>query len=371
LYFLRIYQGTLKSSTRVLNANKNAKENITRLFRMHANSREIVQSVKAGDIIACVGPRDTYTGDTLCDTKNPIMLENITFPETVISMSIEPQSTADRDKLSQALATLRKEDPTFKCKYDVETGQTIISGMGELHLEILQHKLVRDLKVNVRVGKPKVAYKEAITAKAEAEGKFIKQTGGHGQYGHVVITIEPLFDETGHYSKEVEFENKIIGGSIPREYIPAIENGSKEALTSGEIRGYPVVGAKVTLIDGSYHEVDSSSIAFEQAAALAIREAIKKARPVLLEPIMKLEVSVPEADFGVVQGNIISKRGMITDTRAHGNIRIFDAKVPLSEMFGYSGELRGITSGRGTFMMEPATYERVPEQIAEKILTDY
>jgi len=371
LYFLRIYQGALKSSTRVLNASRNSKENITRLFRMHANSREIVSSARAGDIIACVGPRDTFTGDTLCDTKNPIVLESITFPETVMRMSIEPYGTADRDKLSQALAVLRKEDPTFKCKYDAETGQTIISGMGELHLEILQHKLVRDLKVNVRVGKPKVAYKEAITVKAEAEGKFIRQTGGRGQYGHVIITIEPLIDETGHYSKEIEFVNKIIGGVIPREYIPAVKNGVEQALTSGEIKGYPVVGAKVTLIDGSFHEVDSSEIAFEQAATIAIREALKKARPVLLEPIMKLEVSIPDADYGAVQGNIISKRGMITDTRVHGSIRVVDAKVPLAEMFGYSSELRGITSGRGDFVMEPAIYERVPEQIAEKIISDY
>jgi elongation factor G len=371
LYFLRIYQGTLKSSTRVLNANRDCKENITRLFKMHANSRQIVQSARAGDIIACVGPRDTFTGDTLCDTKNPIMLESITFPETVMNLSIEPYGTADRDKLSEALAVLRKEDPTFRCKYDTETGQTIISGMGELHLEILEHKLVRDLKVNVRVGKPKVAYKEAITAKAEAEGKFIKQTGGRGQYGHVVLTVEPLVDETGHYSKEIEFTNKIIGGVIPREYIPAVESGVRQALTSGQIRGYPVVGTKVTLIDGSFHEVDSSEIAFEQAAALAIQDALKKAGPVLLEPIMKLEVSLPEADYGAVQGNIISKRGVITDTRVHVGMRIIDAMVPLAEMFGYSSQLRGITSGRGTFVMEPATYERVPQQIAEKILAEY
>jgi elongation factor G len=371
LYFLRIYQGTLKSSTRVLNTNRNRKENITRLFRMHANSREIVASARAGDIIACVGLKDTLTGDTLCDTKSPIILESITFPETVMSMSIEPYGTADRDKLSQALAVLRKEDPTFRCKYDSETGQTIISGMGELHLEILQHKLVRDLKVNVRVGKPKVAYKEAITAKAEAEGKFIRQTGGRGQYGHVVITIEPLIDETGHYSKEIEFVNKITGGVIPKEYIPAVENGVTQALGSGELAGYPVVGVKVTLINGSFHQVDSSEIAFEQAAGLAIREILKKAGPVLLEPIMKLEVSVPESDYGGVQGNIISKRGMITDSRIHGSIRVIDARVPLAEMFGYSSELRGITSGRGNFVMEPATYERVPEQIAEKILSDY
>jgi elongation factor G len=371
LYFLRIYQGTLKSSTRVLNTNRSCKENVTRLFRMHANSREIVSSARAGDIIACVGLKDTLTGDTLCDTKSPIILESITFPETVMSVSIEPYGTADRDKLSEALAVLRKEDPTFRCKYDAETGQTIISGMGELHLEVLQHRLVRDLKVNVRVGRPKVAYKEAITTKVEAEGKFIRQTGGRGQYGHVVITIEPLIDETGHYSKEIGFVNKITRGVIPKEYIPAVENGVKQALGSGELAGYPVVGAKVTLIDGSFHQVDSSEIAFEQAAGIAIREAFKRAGLVLLEPIMKLEVSIPESDYGAVQGNIISKRGTITDTRVHGTIRVIDAKVPLAEMFGYSSELRGITSGRGNFVMEPAIYERVPEQIAEKILSDY
>ncbi len=378
LYFLRIYQGTLRSSTRVLNPNRNCKENVTRLFRMHANSREIVASARAGDIIACVGLKNTLTGDTLCDTKSPIILESITFPEAVMSMSIEPYGTADRDKLSESLAVLKKEDPTFKCKYDAETGQTVISGMGELHLEILQHRLVRDLKVNVRVGRPKVAYKEAITASSVAEGKFIRQTGGRGQYGHVVITIEPLIDETGHYSKEIKFVNKITRGVIPREYIPAVENGVKQALGSGELAGYPVVGVKVTLIDGSFHQVDSSEIAFEQAAGIAIREALKKAGLVLLEPIMKLEVSVPESDYGAVGGNIISKRGMITDTRVHGSpsgvqgtIRVIDAKVPLAEMFGYAGELRGITSGRGNFVMEPATYERVPEQIAEKILSDY
>jgi elongation factor G len=286
-------------------------------------------------------------------------------------MSIEPSSAADKEKLGQALAVLRKEDPTFRCKFDSETGQTIISGMGELHLEVLQHRIVRDMKVNVHISKPKVAYREAITGTAEAEGKFIRQTGGRGQYGHVVITIEPLLDETGHYSKEAAFESKIISGAIPREYIPAVENGVKEALASGELAGYPVVGTKVTLIDGSFHQVDSSEIAFEQAAILAIREALKKAGPILLEPVMKLEVVVPQADYGAIQGDIISKRGMITDTRIHGNMRVIDAKVPLAEMFGYSSELRGITSGRGNFVMEPCTYEKVPEQISEKILSGY
>jgi len=371
LYFLRIYQGTLKSGTRVLNTNRNCKENITRLFKMHAGSREIVDSVRAGDIVACVGLRETITGDTVCDTKSPVMLESIKFPDAVISMSIEPQSGGDRDKLSIGLAALRKEDPTFQCKYDAETGQTIISGMGELHLEILQHRLTRDMKINVKVGRPKVAYREAITKKVEQEGKFVRQTGGHGQYGHVVITAEPLLDETGNYLKQVEFVNKIIGGSIPREYIPAIESGVKEAFTSGELAGYPVVGARVTLIDGSFHTVDSSELAFEQAAVIAVREAFRTAGSILLEPIMKLEVIIPDSDFGAIQGNIISKRGMITDSRTHGKMRTIDAKVPLAEMFGYSSELRGMTSGRGNFVMEPLTYEKVPEQISEKILAGY
>ncbi len=371
LYFLRIYQGTLKSGTRVLNANRGCKENITRLFKMHAGSREIVDSVRAGDIVACIGLRDTITGDTVCDTKSPIMLENIEFPEAVISMSIEPNSAADREKLAGGLAALRKEDPTFQTKFDAETGQTIISGMGELHLEVLQHRLIRDMKINVKVGKPKVAYREAITRKVEQQGKFVRQTGGRGQYGDVIITMEPLLDEAGNYHKHVEFVNKIIGGTVPREYIPAVEAGVKEACTSGELSGYPVVGARVTLIDGSFHTVDSSELAFEQAAVIAVREALRKAGSVLLEPIMKLEVVIPDCDYGPVQGNIISKRGMITDSRIHGKMRTIDAKVPLAEMFGYSSELRGITSGRGSFVMEPLTYEKVPEQISEKILAGY
>ena len=371
LYFVRIYQGTLKSGARVLNAGTNRRENITRIFQMHANGREILSTARAGDIVACVGMKDTLTGDTICDPKHPILLDNIEFPETVMSMSIEPQTAADRAKLAEALAMLRKEDPTFQCKTDSDTGQLIISGMGELHLEVLQHRLIRDMKIGVRVGKPRVAYKEAISTKAEQESKFVKQTGGRGQFGHVVITIEPLVDETGHYLADVEFENKIIGGSVPREYIGAVESGVRDALSSGHLAGYPIVGAKVTLIDGSYHSVDSSELAFEQAAALAVRDILEKAGPQLLEPIMKLQVIVPEANYGAVQGNIISRRGMVTDARAHGHMRVIDARVPLAEMFGYSGDLRGATAGRGTFVMEPDTYEKVPEQISTKILAGY
>ncbi len=368
LYFLRIYQGVLKSGMRVLNANRDKKENITRLFEMHANERRILQSAGAGDIVAAVGLKETLTGDTLCDTKKAVCLPSIKFPETVISMSIEPKTSADRAKLSEALGGLRKEDPTFEYRVDSETGQTIISGMGELHLEILEHKLTRERGVDVRIGRPKVAYKEAITKKAEAEGKFVRQTGGRGQYGHVILTVEPIFTEGGNWSRDVEFVDKVIGGTVPREYIPAVERGSKEALMGGVLAGYPVVGVRVTLNDGSFHSVDSSDIAFEQAAIIAIEKALRSAEPVLLEPIMRLQIEAPEAYFGAIQGNLLGKRGMITDCRAHGSLRIIDAKVPLAEMFGYSSEIRGMTAGRGSFTMEPLSYEKVPEQIAKEIL---
>jgi len=368
LNYLRIYQGTLKSGSRVLDATRNKRENITRIFEMHAKDRKILDSAKAGDIVAVVGLKETLTGDTICDTKNPVCLPSITFPETVINMAIEPKTSADKAKLSEALASLRREDPTFDCRVDAETGQTIIGGMGELHLEILQHKLVREKGVSVRVGQPRVAYREAITHFAEAEGKFVRQTGGRGQYGHVVLTVEPLKTEGGHWSRDIEFKDKTVGGSVPREYLPAIERGARDALSSGVLAGYPVAGVKVALIDGSFHPVDSSDIAFEQAAAIAIEKALKKAGPVLLEPIMRLQVIVPESYFGVVQGNLLGKRGLITDSQLHGNMRIIDAKVPLVEMFGYSSEIRSATAGRGTFTMEPYSYEKVPEHIAKKIL---
>ena len=368
LYFLRIYQGTLKKGSRVFNSTRDRKENVTRIFQMHANNRLLLDEAQAGDIVAVVGLKDTLTGDTLCDTHYSVVLESITFPETVISMSIEPKSGADRARLGEALTALRREDPTFGCKFDPETGQTIISGMGELHLEVLEHKLVRDLKVDVRVGRPRVAYKEAIRNEVEAVGKFVKQTGGHGQYGHVVIKIEPLLQEDGHYARNNEFVNAIVGGTVPKEYIPAVESGVMAGLASGSLAGYPVVGVKVTLLDGSYHAVDSSEIAFEQAGILAIREAMPKAGPVLLEPIMRVQVVVPESYFGAVQGNLIAKRGVITDSKTHGMMRVIDAKVPLSEMFGYSSQIRGSTAGRGSYTMEPLCYEKMPEQISEKIL---
>jgi elongation factor G len=335
---------------------------------MHANERKILDMAGAGDIVAVVGLKQTLTGDTICDPKKPVCLPSITFPQTVMNMSIEPKTAAERAKLANALGDLRREDPTFEYKTDPETGQTIISGMGELHLEVLQHKLIREKGVNVRIGKPRVAYKEAITTVAEAEGKFIRQTGGRGQYGHVVLKVEPLLTEDGHWSRDTEFFSQAPADAVPREYVSDVERGSRDALSNGPLAGYPVVGVKVTLMDGSFHSVDSSSLAFEQAAAIAIEKALKKAEPVLLEPVMRLQVVVPQVNFGAVQGNLLSKRGLITNCRIHGNMQVIDAKAPLVEMFGYSSEIRGVTAGRGSFTMEPLTYEKVPEQVAKEII---
>lgn len=368
LSFLRIYQGSLKSGSRVLNPNRDRRENITRIFEMHANERKVLDVAIAGDIVAVVGLKKTLTGDTICDPKKPVCLPSITFPETVMNMSIEPRTTAEKGKLGDALADLRREDPTFECKTDPDTGQTIISGMGELHLEVLQHKLIREKGVNIRVGKPRVAYREAVTKKAQAEGKFVRQTGGHGQYGHVVLRVEPMLTEDGHWTTEVEFENVAGADAVPREYIPDVERGCRDALGSGDLAGYPVVGIKVTLLDGSFHSVDSSGLAFEQAAATALEKAVAEAEPVLLEPVMRLQIVVPLVNFGAVQGNLLAKRGVITDSHSHGNMQVLDAKAPLVETFGYSSEIRSVTAGRGTFTMEPLNYEKVPEQIAKQII---
>ena len=368
LHFLRIYRGSLHSGTRVLNSIRGVRENITRIFEMHAAERKIQESTSAGDIVAVVGLKETMTGDTICDPRHPVCLPNITFPVCVVSMSIEPRSAVERAKLGEALAVLRREDPTFEFEVDKETGQTIIRGMGELHLEVLQHKLIKEYGVDVRVGRPRVAYKETICSSAESEGKFVRQTGGHGQYGHVVLTVEPLVTEEGRHSNEIEFENKANGQMVPREYVPAVEKGVRGALSSGVLGGYPVVGVKVTLIDGSFHPVDSSELAFEQAASSAVEKAVKEAGPVLLEPIMRLQVEVPEANFGAVQSGLMAKRGVITDCHMHGNIRVIDANVPLAEMFGYSSEIRSVTAGRGTFTMEPLRYEKTPDEVAEQVL---
>jgi elongation factor G len=368
LYFLRIYQGTVKTGSRVLNANRDKRENIMRVFEMHANERRILESARAGDIVAVIGPRFTLTGDTLCDPKKPLALPSITFPQTVITMSIEPRTAADRARLSDAMESLRREDPTFGYRIDKETGQTIISGMGELHLEILQHKLVREKKVDVRVGKPRVAYKETITQTARAEGKFVHQTGGRGQYGHAILEVQPLIAEDGHSESRIEFTADAPADEVPYEYVGAVERGIRDACGNGVLAGYPVIGVKARLVGGSYHSADSTDLAFEQAGAFAFEKALKEAGPVLLEPVMRVQAVVPDASLGAVQADLLSRRGLITDCRVHGNTRVVDAKVPLVELFGYSSDIRSLTAGRGTFTMEPLAYERVPEQVAREVI---
>jgi elongation factor G len=368
LSFVRIYQGTLKSGTRVLNPNRDKRENVTRVFEMHANERNTVEEASAGSIVAVIGLKETLTGDTLCDPKKPVMLPSITFPQTVITMSIEPRTTAERAKLSLALESLRREDPTFEYKIDPDTGETVISGMGELHLEILQHKLVKEKRVDVRVGKPRVAYKEAISHVGRAEAKFVHQSGGKGQYGHVVLEVEPLYGEDGHYAPKLEFYSTASPDDVPNQFVPAVERGVKEATGNGVLGGYPVVGVKATLIGGSFHTVDSTELAFEQAGSMALENAMKEAGPVLLEPVMRVQAVAPESYFGAVQADILAKRGVITDCRVHGTTRVMDAKVPLVELFGYSSDIRSLTAGRGSFTMEPLSYERVPEQLARQIV---
>jgi len=368
LYFLRIYQGTLKTGTRVLNTSRDKKENIMRVFEMHANERKLLDSARAGDIVAVVGLRFTLTGDTLCDPKKPVVLPSISFPQTVMTMSIEPRTAADRTKLADALESLRREDPTFAYRIDSETGQTVISGMGELHLEILQHKLVKERRVDVRVGKPRVAYKETITRSSQAEGKFVHQTGGKGQYGHVVLEVEPLMTEDGHWAPRIEFVADVTSDKVPHEYIGAVERGIREACGNGVLAGYPIIGVRATLVGGSYHPVDSSDLAFEQAGAFAFEKALKGAGPVLLEPVMRVQAVVPESALGVVQADLLAKRGSIMDCRIHGNMRVIDARVPLVELFGYSSDIRSLTAGRGSFTMEPLSYEHVPEQVAREVI---
>jgi len=329
---------------------------------MHANSREDVQEAGAGEIVAAVG-LDATTGDTLCDEKHPILLEKLEFPEPVISMAVEPKTKKDQEKLSQVLNRFMKEDPTFKATVDQETGQVLIHGMGELHLEIIVDRMRREYGVEVNVGRPQVAYKETIRKKATAEGKFIRQTGGRGQYGHVVIDVEPLERGQGFV-----FENAIVGGIIPKEFIPSVEKGVKEAMQSGVVAGYPVVDVKVRLFDGSYHEVDSSDIAFQIAGSIAFKEAMKKADPVLLEPIMEVEVETPEDYVGDVIGDLNSRRGKIIGMENKGVITVIRAYVPLAEMFGYATTLRSLTQGRGTFIMKFSHYEEVPQHIAEQII---
>ncbi|MBI2633804.1 MAG: elongation factor G, partial [Parcubacteria group bacterium] len=363
LTYFRVYSGTLKRGSYVLNSTKNDQERIGRIVRMHANQREEVEEVFAGDIAGLVGMKNTFTGDTLCDPEKPILLEKPTFPEPVISMKIEPKTKADQERMGIALRKLQEEDPTFRVKTDQETLETIIAGMGELHLEILVDRMLREFKVEAAVGRPQVAYKETIKRQAEAEGKYIRQTGGRGQYGHVWLRVEPL--ERG---KGYEFVNAIRGGIIPQEFIPAVEKGVREALEKGVLAGYPVVDAKVTLYDGSYHEVDSSEVAFKIAGSMAFQEAAKRAELVMLEPIMKVEVITPDKFLGDVSGDLNSKRGRIEHMSERGNLKVIDAKVPLAEMFGYATKLRSMTEGRASFTMEFDRYEEVPRNVAEAII---
>lgn len=363
LTYLRIYSGTLKSGMTLYNVRKDKKERIGRLLRMHANKREEIDECFTGDIVASVGLKYTTTGDTLCDIDSPIVLESMDFPETVISIAIEPKTKADQDRLSSSLYKLALEDPSFRVKQDEETAQTIISGMGELHLEIIVDRLMREFKVNANVGKPQVAYKESIISKSSAEGKYIKQTGGRGQYGHVVITLEPLSRGAG-----IEFVNKIVGGVIPREYIPAVEKGVVEAAESGVLAGYPVVDVRVTLVDGSYHEVDSSEIAFKIAASMAFKDACKRAGVVLLEPVMSAEVVVPDEFLGDVIGDINARRGKILGIEKKGTYQIIKIHIPLADMFGYATALRSLSQGRANYTMQFSKYEPVPEFIAQGIL---
>lgn len=362
LTYFRVYSGKLESGSYILNSTQNEKERVGRILLMHANHREEIKDVKAGEIAAAVGLNKTITGDTLTSEQKPVILESITFADPVIGLVIEPKTKGDRDKLGVALKKFMEEDPTFKVKSDIETGQTLIYGMGELHLEIIVDRLKREFKVEVDTGKPQVAYRESIKKKVEVENKYIRQSGGRGQYGHVVITMEPLEAGAG-----VQFENKIVGGSVPREYIPAVEKGIREACETGIIAGYPVVDFKVSLIDGSYHDVDSSENAFKISASGAFKEAQRKAEPYLLEPIMDVEVTTPDENMGDVIGNLSSKRGKIGSTEKRGKATVVNAKVPLAEMFGYATELRGMTQGRASFNMEPSHYEQVPGNIAEEV----
>jgi len=373
LTYTRVYSGSLEKGSRALNSNNGKREIISRIYEMHAKDRIAKDKVVAGSIVALVGLKNSITGETLCDPDDPIILERMDFPEPVISMSIEPATQADKEKLANALVTIRREDPSFRSHYDDETGQTIIAGMGELHLEIIKHKLVRDMKVGVNVGKPRVAYKETILGKAQARGIHKKQTGGRGQFGDCTITIEPYTkaqaeEEELDFKDSFAFKNKISGGSIPREYIPSVEHGCRQTAKSGVLAGYPMLGMKVTLIDGSYHDVDSSQIAFEQAGTLAFKEVTRKAGLQLLEPVMKVTVTTPDDYLGSVTGDLNRRRGMIIGTEERGNTRMVIAEAPLSEMFGYSTSLRGMSQGRATYVMEPLDYRPVPDNIAKAIL---
>ena len=363
LTYFRVYSGTLRAGSYVFNATRGVRERVSRILLMHANHREDIPEATAGNVVAAVGLRETTTGDTLCDEAAPLVLEPIQFPEPVISVAVEPKTKADSDKLTAALAKLAEEDPSFRVRFDPETGQTLIAGMGELHLEIITARLVREFKVEAHVGRPQVAYKETIRQPARGEGRFIRQTGGRGQYGHAVVEIEPLPRGSGF-----EFVDRITGGVIPREFIKPVEDGVREAMESGILAGYPVVDVRVTLVDGSYHEVDSSELAFKIAGSLAFKDAARKAKPVLLEPVMKVEVTTPEAYMGDVLADLNARRGRIQAMEQRQGLRVITALVPLAEMFGYATDLRSRTQGRAVYTMEFSHYEEVPAAVAEEVL---
>lgn len=363
LVYFRVYSGSARAGDTVFNATKGIRERMGRLLRMHANHREEVDEVVAGNIGAAVGLKNTFTGDTICEERAPVVLEPPRFPEPVISVTVEPRSRVDQDRLTDALRKLSEEDPTFRVRYDPETGQTVISGMGELHLDVLVDRMKREFGVGASVGRPKVSYREAITVPVRAEGRFIRQTGGRGQYGHVWIEVEPL--ERG---KGFVFEDDISGGVIPKEYVPAVEAGVREALENGPLAGYPIVDIKVKLVDGSYHPVDSSELAFKTAGSIALREAVRKGKPILLEPIMEMEVVTPGQFLGDVLGDLNSRRARIKNIEGQGDIQVVRALIPLAETFGYATVLRSLTQGRATHTMEFRYYEPVPENIAQKII---
>ncbi len=363
LTFFRVYSGVLNSGSYVLNASKGKRERVGRILQMHANSREEIQEVFSGDIAAAVGLKDTTTGDTLCDEKNPVILESIVFPDPVIEVAVEPKSKADQDKMGVALQKLAEEDPSFRVTSNPETGETVIAGMGELHLDVLVDRMRREFKVEANVGAPQVSYRETFRAATKAEGKFVRQSGGKGQFGHVWIEFTP--NEEG---KGFEFENAIVGGVVPREFIPAVEKGLADSMENGVLAGYPLVDVKAKLYDGSYHDVDSSETAFRVAASLALRAAAKKANPSILEPMMKVTITAPEDNLGDIMGHVTARRGRVEGMEAHGNAQIVNAIIPLSEMFGYATTLRSSTQGRGTFMMVFDHYEDVPKSIQEEII---
>ena len=363
LVYFRVYSGVARQGAVVINSARGQRERFGRIMRMHANRREDVESISAGQIAATVGLKNTFTGDTLCDVEKPILLEAIKFPEPVIAVAIEPKTKDDQERMSETRARLSEEDPTFKARYDQETGQTVISGMGELHLEIIVDRMLREFKVDAQVGRPEVAYKETITDAAEAEGRFVRQSGGRGQYGVGTLEGEPLPRGSG-----IQFVDKVVGGSVPREYIPAVGQGVREALETGVLANYPVVDVRVALVDGQYHPVDSSELAFKMACSMAVQAAMKRGKPVILEPIMKIEAATPDQFFGDVLGDISSRRGQIMDVGQRGHLRVIVAHIPLAQTFGYATALRSLTQGRASYTMEFDHYEEVPVSLAEQIM---